>query len=66
MQEIAQDLEGIGRVQTYFVDVADMAAPLALPELSWPRRIGSTLGMVGRGPPHVLPRRHPRTLTSAG
>lgn len=67
MREIAQDLEGIGRVQTFFVDVEDIAAPLApLPDPSWPRRIGSTLGMVGRGLPHVLPRRHPRRLTFAG
>ncbi len=67
MQEIAQDLEGIGRVQTFFVDVKDMAAPLApLPDPSWPRRIGGTLGMVGRGLPHVLPRRRPRSLTLAG
>ena len=67
MQEIAQDLEGIGRVQTFFVDVEDIAAPLApLPAPSWPRRIGGTFGMVGRGLPHVLPRRRPRSLTSAG
>jgi len=67
MQEIAQDLEGIGRVQTFFVDVEDIAAPLApLPDPSWPRRIGGTLGMVGRGLPYVLPRRRPRSLTSAG
>src|SRR5439155_5792160 len=38
MQEIAQDLEGIGRVQTFFVDVEDIAAPLGpLPDPSWPR-----------------------------
>jgi len=67
MQEIAQDLEGIGRVQTFFVDVEDIAAPLGpLPDPSWPRRIGGTLGMVGRGLPHVLSRRRPRSLTSAG
>jgi hypothetical protein len=67
MQEIAQDLEGIGRVQTFFVDVEDIAAPLApLPDPSWPRRIGGTLGMVGRGLPYVLPRRRARPLTSAG
>jgi Protein of unknown function (DUF2652) len=67
MQEIAQDLEGIGQVQTYFVGVEDMAAPLPpLSDPSWPRRIGGTLGMVGRGLPHVLPRRRPRSLASAG
>ncbi len=67
MQELAQDLEGIGRVQTHFMDVTDIAATLApLPEPSWPQRLGGTLGMVGRGLPHVLPRRRPRSLTSAG
>jgi hypothetical protein len=66
MRELPQDLEGIGPVQTFFVDVTDMAAPLALPEPSWPQRIGSTFGMVGRGLPHVFPRRRPRTLTPAG
>jgi hypothetical protein len=67
MHEVAQDLEGIGRVQTFFVDVAEISAPLApLPDPSWPRRIGGTLAMVGRGLPHVVPRRRPRSLASAG
>src|SRR5919107_1815393 len=58
MQEIAQDLEGIGPVRTYFMDVGDLAAPLApLPDPSWPERIGGTFAMVGRGLPHVLRRR---------
>jgi hypothetical protein len=60
MQEIAQDLEGIGPVRTYFMDVEDIAAPLApLPDPSWPRRIGGTVGMVGRGLPYILRRRRP-------
>lgn len=69
MHEIAQDLEGIGPVQTYFVDVDEIAAPAAQPsDPSWPRRIGGTLGMVGRGLPHVLPRRRPTSsvLASGG
>ena len=65
MQEIAQDLEGIGRVQTFFVDIEDIAAPLPmLPDPSWPRRIAGTLGMVGRGLPHVFPRRRPPPVSS--
>jgi len=65
MQEIAQDLEGIGPVRTYFMDVEDIAAPLAsLPDPSWPRRIGGTLGMVGRGLPHIVRRR--RATAPAG
>ncbi|MGY1695642.1 DUF2652 domain-containing protein [Geodermatophilus sp. SYSU D00814] len=67
MRELTQDLEGIGPVQTFFVSVEDLAAPLPPPpDPSWPRRLGSTLGMVGRGLPHVLPRRRPRTLAAAG
>ena len=65
MREMPQDLEGIGPVQTFFVDVGDMTAPVALPDPSWPRRIGYTFSMVGRGLPHVLPRRRPRTLAAA-
>ena len=60
MQELTQELEGIGSVRTYFMDVGDIAAPLAaLPDPSWPRRIGGTLGMVGRGLPHIVRRRSP-------
>ena len=66
MQKVAQDLEGIGPVLSYFMDVEDIAAPLApLPEPSWPRRIGATFGMVGRGLPYVLRRRRPRSPVSA-
>jgi len=66
MQEIAQDLEGIGQVQTFFVDVEDIAAPpVPLADPSLPRRIGATLAMVGRGLPHVVPRRRPRPGFSA-
>jgi hypothetical protein len=65
MQELAQELEGIGPVRTYFMDVGDIAAPLAsLPDPSWPRRIGGTLGMVGRGLPYIVRRR--RAMASAG
>ena len=63
MQEVAQELEGIGAVLSYFMDVEDIAAPL--PEPSWPRRIGATFGMVGRGLPYVLRRRRPWSPVSA-
>jgi len=67
MHEVAQDLEGIGRVQTFFVDIAEISTPLApLPDPSWPRRLGGTLAMVGRGLPHVVPHRRRRSLASAG
>ena len=67
MQEVAQDLEGIGPVRTYFMDVEDIAAPLApFPEPSWPQRIGGTFGMVRRGLPYILRRRRPPSPASAG
>ena len=66
MQEIAQDLEGIGPVRTWFLDVEDIAAPLGpLPDPTWPQRIGGTFGMVGRGLPHIL-RRRSRETAPAG
>lgn len=55
MQEVAQDLEGLGQVRSYYVDIEDIAAPVAsLPEPSLPRRLGATFAMVGRGMPHIL------------
>ncbi|TYP89008.1 DUF2652 domain-containing protein [Blastococcus xanthinilyticus] len=64
--EIGQDLEGIGPVQSFYIDVEDIAAPLAdLPGPSLLLRIGATFDMVGRGLPHVLPRRRSRALASA-
>jgi hypothetical protein len=66
MQEISQDLEGIGPVRTYFVDVDDIAGSLApVPDPSWSRRIGGTVGMVGMGLPYILRRRRPRDTASA-
>jgi hypothetical protein len=67
VHEVAQDLEGIGRVQTFYVAVEDMAAPLPVaPDPSWLLRIGATFDMVGRGLPHVLPRWRPRSPASDG
>ena len=41
VHEVSQDLEGIGPVRTYFVDVEDLAGSLPpLPDPSWPRRLG--------------------------
>lgn len=65
MREIAQDLEGIGPVRTWFMDVEEIAAPLGpIPDPTWGQRIGGTFGMVGRGLPHILGRR--RAAAPAG
>ena len=59
MHEISQELEGIGPVRTYFVEVEDLAGPLAsVPDPSWLQRFGGTVGILGRGLRHTLrPRR---------
>lgn len=59
--ELAQDLEGIGAVRTYVVEVdalAGSAAPLPDPPLL--RRVGGTVAMIGRGMPYALRMRRPR------
>ncbi|MFL5841763.1 MAG: DUF2652 domain-containing protein, partial [Thermoleophilaceae bacterium] len=50
VHEVSQDLEGIGPVRTYFVEVEDLAGPLApLPDPSGLRRFGETVAILGRG-----------------
>jgi hypothetical protein len=60
--EVAQDLEGIGPVRAYFVDVADL--PDSLPPLPDPPllgRLGRTFAVAGAGLPYMLGlRRRPR------
>jgi uncharacterized protein DUF2652 len=66
VHEVSQDLEGIGPVRTYFVDVEDLAGPLPpLPDPSWPGRLGRTVDLVGRGLPYMLGLRRPRRTASA-
>src|SRR6476620_4160517 len=61
IHEVSQDLEGIGPVRTYFLEVEDLAGPVAaVPDPSWPRRIGGTVGILGRGLPYTLRLRRPR------
>ena len=53
--EITMDLEGIGPVRAYFVEVSQLAGPVPpVPAPSGPQRLGVTLGMVGRGLPYAL------------
>ena len=63
MQEVDQDLEGIGRVRTYFAEIAGVAGPLPpIPEPSWPGRLARTLDVAGRGVPYMLGLRRPRRV----
>jgi hypothetical protein len=60
-QELAQDLEGIGPVRTYYVAVEDLAGPMPAPPSPSPVvRLGRTVGLVGRGLPYMVGLRRPR------
>jgi Protein of unknown function (DUF2652) len=55
VQEVSHDLEGIGPVHTYFVDIADVAgSPAPLPDPRWLGRLGRTVDVAGRGLPYML------------
>src|SRR4051812_14418019 len=67
VQEVPQDLEGIGPVRTYVTDIADVAGPLPpLPDPRWLGRIGRTLDVAGRGLPYMLGLRDRRSAAAAG
>jgi hypothetical protein len=66
VHEVSQDLEGIGPVRAYFVDVEHLAGSLpALPDPSWLGRLGRTFGVVGPGLPYMLGLRRRRRTASA-
>ncbi len=64
--EVSQNLEGIGPVRAYFVNLADVPGSLhALPEPSLLERFGRTLAVAGSGLPHMLGlRRRGRTASA--
>jgi hypothetical protein len=63
--EVSQDLEGIGPVRTYFVDVKDLVGSLPPePDPSWLGRLGRTADLVGRGLPYMLGLRRPGPTAS--
>jgi hypothetical protein len=65
LDEVSQDLEGIGPVHLYFADVENLADPLPPPDASALGRVGDTLGLVGRGLPYMLRLRRRHPVTSA-
>jgi hypothetical protein len=66
MHEVSQELEGIGPVRAYFVDVEDLAGPTPVAEQpSVARRLGATVGILGRGVPYRLGLRRPHNAPPA-
>ena len=67
VHEIAPELEGIGTVRAYFVDVGDLESSLPpLPGPSWRGRLGRTFAAAGLGLPYQLGLRRSRRAVSAG
>jgi hypothetical protein len=65
VQEVSQDLEGIGPVRAYFADIADVAGSLPpMPDPRWLGRLRRTLDVAGRGLPYMLGLRRPRRVAS--
>lgn len=63
--EVAQDLEGIGPVRSYFMDVADLPAlPPLVPDSSLRGRVQRTLAVAGAGMPYMLGLRRRRTASA--
>jgi hypothetical protein len=64
VHEISPELEGIGTVRAYFVDVGELGGLLTqlppLPTPSWPGRLGRTFAAAGLGLPYMLGLRRAR------
>ena len=65
VQELPQDLEGIGPVLTYVADIEGVAGSLPpLPDPGWLERLGRTVDVAGRGLPYMLGLRRSRRVAS--
>ena len=66
VHEVSQEVEGIGSVRAYFIEIEDLAGSLPpLPDPSWLGRVGRTLEVAGRGMPYMLGLSHRRRTASA-
>lgn len=65
LQRVEQELEGIGRVQTYFADITTVAgSPPPIPDPGWLERLARTVDVAGRGVPYMLGLRQLRRVVS--
>jgi hypothetical protein len=66
VREVSQDLEGIGPVRSFYIDVADLPGHTPpLPEPSLLERVGKTLNVAGSGLPYMLGLRRGRRSAPA-
>lgn len=65
VQQVEQEVEGIGRVRAYFADIAGVAGSLPpVPSPSPLARLARTVDVAGRGIPYMLGLRRPRRVAS--
>jgi hypothetical protein len=65
VQQVEQELEGIGRVRTYFADIAGVDSSLPpIVDPGWLGRVGRTLDVAARGMPYMLGLRRPRHIAA--
>jgi hypothetical protein len=65
LQQVEQELEGIGRVQTYFADITSVAGSAPpIPDPGWLERLARTVDVAGRGVPYMLGLRRLRRVAS--
>ena len=63
VQQVDQDLEGIGPVRAYCAEITGVAGPLPpIPKPSWLARLARTVDVAGRGAPYMLGLRRPRRV----
>jgi hypothetical protein len=65
VSELSHELEGIGQVHTYHVDIAEVAGSLpAMPDPRLVERLGRTFDVAGRGLPYMLGLRRRRRVAA--
>ena len=65
VNELSHELDGIGPVRTYHVDIAAVAGSLpAMPDPRLLERLGRTVDVAGRGLPYMLGLRRRRRVAS--
>jgi hypothetical protein len=65
VQQVEQELEGIGRIQTYFADIANVDSSLPpIVDPGWLGRVGRTLDVAARGMPYMLGLRRSRRVAA--
>ena len=64
VHEIAEELQGIGEVRAFFVDIEDLENAPSPPAPTWRGRFGRTAAVAGAGLPYMFGLRQRRSMTA--